>query len=42
MHERDCRFSSYESHELNALAEKGIPYSLFWLYIGDNHSHKKE
>jgi hypothetical protein len=45
MYERDCRFSSHELHGLhglNALAEKGILDSLFCLYIGDNHSHKKE
>ncbi len=35
MHERDCRFSSLH-------CGKGILYSLFQLYIGDNHSHKKE
>jgi hypothetical protein len=39
MHERDCRFFV---SRVDRLAEKGIPYSLFCLYIGDNHSHKKE
>ena len=39
MHERDCRFFVAR---IGRLAEKGIQYSLFCLYIGDNHSHKKE
>jgi hypothetical protein len=39
MHERDCRFFVSQA---KGLAEKGILFSLFGLYIGDNHSHKKE
>jgi hypothetical protein len=39
MHERDCRFFRRAGE---GLAEKGIQYSLFGLYIGDNQSQTKE
>jgi hypothetical protein len=39
MYERGCRFFVSRA---NALAEKGILFSLFKLYIGDNHTHKRE
>jgi hypothetical protein len=38
MHERGCRFFVSQA---NAFAEKGILFSLFDLYIGDNHSRER-
>jgi hypothetical protein len=43
MHERDCRFVvGPRVGPRKRLAEKGILFPFFNIYIGDNHSHKKE